>query len=211
MKKIRFGDARLGFVDADGTPCTTSPRNGRSCPASSLTAASPSITIRARTQSGPLWSGGAIGCLPIPSAGPMRVRTCIRCCRLARRTGLSLSDIWRPCSRRYHWLRPPMITRRCCLGISRCRLRNAARAQSLRRSHPSRHCKARFNDRLRLFADTVGGAHASANLYSLLQTCKANRVDPYRYLAALFTALPMAQTADDYEALLPWNIALPPA
>ena len=62
-----------------------------------------------------------------------------------------------------------------------------------------------------LFADTVGGAHASANLYSLLQTCKVNRVDPYRYLAALFTALPMAQTADDYEALLPWNIALPPA
>ena len=62
-----------------------------------------------------------------------------------------------------------------------------------------------------LFADTVGGAHASANLYSLLQTCKVNRVDPYRYLAALLKALPLAHTADDYEALLPWNIALPPA
>ena len=61
-----------------------------------------------------------------------------------------------------------------------------------------------------LFADTVGGANASANLYSLLQTCKVNRVDPYRYLAALFTALPAAKTADDYEALLPWRIALPP-
>ena len=62
-----------------------------------------------------------------------------------------------------------------------------------------------------LFADTVGGANASANLYSLLQTCKVNRVEPFRYLAALFKALPLAQTADDYEALLPWHIALPPA
>jgi len=62
-----------------------------------------------------------------------------------------------------------------------------------------------------LFADTVGGANASANLYSLLQTCKVNRIDPHQYLAALFTALPLASTADDYEALLPWRIVLPAA
>ena len=62
-----------------------------------------------------------------------------------------------------------------------------------------------------LFADTVGGANSSANLYSLLQTCKVNRIDPHRYLAALFTALPLASTADDYEALLPWRIVLPAA
>ena len=62
-----------------------------------------------------------------------------------------------------------------------------------------------------LFADTVGGANASANLYSLLQTCKVNGVDPHRYLAALFTALPLAKTVDDYEALLPWRIVLPAA
>jgi transposase len=60
-----------------------------------------------------------------------------------------------------------------------------------------------------LFADTVGGANASANLYSLIETCKANTVDPYQYLVALFRALPLAKTADDYEALLPWRIALP--
>ena len=60
-----------------------------------------------------------------------------------------------------------------------------------------------------LFCDSVAGANASANLYSLLQTCKANGVDSYRYLKALLTALPLAQTADDYEALLPWNIKLP--
>ena len=62
-----------------------------------------------------------------------------------------------------------------------------------------------------LFSDTVGGANASANLYSLLQTCKVNGVDPYRYLLALFKALPLAKTADDYEALLPWRIVLPVA
>jgi hypothetical protein len=59
-----------------------------------------------------------------------------------------------------------------------------------------------------LFSDTVDGANASANLYSLVQTCKANGIDPYRYLAALFIALPNAQSADDYEALMPWRIAL---
>jgi transposase len=59
-----------------------------------------------------------------------------------------------------------------------------------------------------LFADTVAGANASANLYSLLQTCRVNGIDGYRYLRALFKALPMAKTADDYAALLPWRIDL---
>lgn len=60
-----------------------------------------------------------------------------------------------------------------------------------------------------LFSDTVAGAQASANLYSLLQTCAANGIDGYAYLRALLMALPGAQTADDYEALLPWRITLP--
>ena len=60
-----------------------------------------------------------------------------------------------------------------------------------------------------LFADTVAGANASANLYSLLQTCAVNGVDGYQYLRALLVALPKAQTADDYEALLPWSIGMP--
>ena len=59
-----------------------------------------------------------------------------------------------------------------------------------------------------LFSDTVSGATASANLYSLLETAKANGVDTYPYLVALFKALPYAKTADDYEALLPWRLAL---
>jgi transposase len=43
------------------------------------------------------------------------------------------------------------------------------------------------------------------NLYSLIETCKANGVEPYAYLKNLFTALPQAKSADEYEALLPWN------
>ena len=62
-----------------------------------------------------------------------------------------------------------------------------------------------------LFADTVGGANASANLYSLLETCKANGIDGYAYLRALLVALPSAETVDDFDALLPWNIVLPAA
>ncbi len=59
-----------------------------------------------------------------------------------------------------------------------------------------------------LFSDTVAGANASANLYSLLQTCAVNGVDGYQYLRALLVELPKAQSADNYEALLPWNIVL---
>ena len=58
-----------------------------------------------------------------------------------------------------------------------------------------------------LFADTVAGANASANLYSLLQTCLVNGIDGYRYLRALLVALPRAKTVEDFEALLPWRLA----
>jgi transposase len=57
-----------------------------------------------------------------------------------------------------------------------------------------------------LFADTVGGAHASANLYSLIETAKANGIEPYHYLRQLFSALPRAKCLADYERLLPWTI-----
>ena len=57
-----------------------------------------------------------------------------------------------------------------------------------------------------LFSDTVAGANASANLYSLLQTCIANGIDGYWYLRRLLAELPKAKTVDDYEALLPWKL-----
>lgn len=57
-----------------------------------------------------------------------------------------------------------------------------------------------------LFAATTEGAKASANLYSLVETAKANNIDPSEYLKTVFTLLPQAKTIEDVEALLPWNI-----
>jgi len=57
-----------------------------------------------------------------------------------------------------------------------------------------------------LFSDTVAGAKASANLYSLIETAKACGVEPYQYLRHIFARLPLAKTADHYEALLPWRL-----
>lgn len=57
----------------------------------------------------------------------------------------------------------------------------------------------------RLFADTAKGATASANLYSLVETAKANGVEPHAYLTFLFERLPHLKTVEDYETVLPWN------
>lgn len=57
-----------------------------------------------------------------------------------------------------------------------------------------------------LFSDTPAGAHASAVIYSLVQTAKANGVEPYQWLCHVLRDLPAAKTVDDVEALLPWNI-----
>ena len=57
-----------------------------------------------------------------------------------------------------------------------------------------------------LFAGTPKGAEASALLYSLIETAKANNCEPYSYLRHIFAHLPRAHTLADYEALLPWNV-----
>jgi transposase len=57
-----------------------------------------------------------------------------------------------------------------------------------------------------LFAYDAAGAQASANLYSLVMTCRANEVEPYAYLNYLFEHLPVASTVEQIEALLPWNV-----
>ena len=54
-----------------------------------------------------------------------------------------------------------------------------------------------------MFADTVRGAEASANLYSLIETAKANGIEPWAYLQHVFTELPKAVMLEDVEALLP--------
>ena len=59
-----------------------------------------------------------------------------------------------------------------------------------------------------LFADTVRGAEASANLYSLTATAKANGIEPWAYLERVFAELPKAQTIEEVAALLPHRVQL---
>ena len=59
-----------------------------------------------------------------------------------------------------------------------------------------------------LFSDSVAGVKASANLYSLIETTKAHGLEPYAYLREVFAKLPLANTVDDIEGLLPDNIKL---
>ena len=60
-----------------------------------------------------------------------------------------------------------------------------------------------------LFSDTPAGAHASAKLYGIIETAKANGLEPYAYLRLVFEKLPQATMPADVEALLPWNVAKP--
>ena len=58
-----------------------------------------------------------------------------------------------------------------------------------------------------LFSDTPAGAEASARLYGLIETAKANGCEPYAYLRRVFTDLPKATTLAQVDALLPWHVA----
>jgi len=60
-----------------------------------------------------------------------------------------------------------------------------------------------------LFADTARGARASATAYSLIETAKANGLEPYDYLRHVLEHIAAADTVDKIEALLPWNTGLP--
>jgi len=61
-----------------------------------------------------------------------------------------------------------------------------------------------------LFSNSQEGAKASAMLYSIIETAKANDLEPYTYLRAVFTQLPEAESVEEIENLLPWNIVIEP-
>lgn len=48
-----------------------------------------------------------------------------------------------------------------------------------------------------LFSGSPRGAAAMAGLYSLIETAKANGLDPYRYLQAMIRRLPRSPSGDD--------------
>jgi transposase len=57
-----------------------------------------------------------------------------------------------------------------------------------------------------LFAGSPDGAKASATFFSLIETAKANGLEPYAYLRYIFKKLPLAQTEQDLKDLLPYSI-----
>jgi transposase len=57
-----------------------------------------------------------------------------------------------------------------------------------------------------LFAGSPDGARASATFFTLIETAKANGLEPYAYLRHIFEKLPLAQTEQDLKDLLPQNI-----
>lgn len=57
-----------------------------------------------------------------------------------------------------------------------------------------------------LFADTPKGAKASAMYYSLIESAKANGLEPFDYLCRLLKYLPYADTVEKLELLLPWAV-----
>ena len=63
-----------------------------------------------------------------------------------------------------------------------------------------------------VMCDTIHGAEASAIVYSITETAKANDLKPYEYLKHLLTEIPQHMDDSDLEFLddlLPWSDALP--
>ena len=57
-----------------------------------------------------------------------------------------------------------------------------------------------------LFCNTSHGANASAMLYSIIETAKANGLTPFDYIAHCLEQLSSEHV--DVEKLLPWNVKL---
>lgn len=56
-----------------------------------------------------------------------------------------------------------------------------------------------------MFSDTPAGARSSAMIYSIIETARANGLEPYAYLCHIISELPSANSVDEVEALLPHN------
>jgi transposase len=57
-----------------------------------------------------------------------------------------------------------------------------------------------------LFSDTPQGATASALIYSVIESAKANNLEPYSYLRHVLKELPAAASVEAFEQLLPWRV-----
>ena len=58
-----------------------------------------------------------------------------------------------------------------------------------------------------LFSGHAKGAEAGAAIYSLVETAKANGLEPFSYLEYIFERLPFVESRVGYDALLPQNLS----
>lgn len=56
-----------------------------------------------------------------------------------------------------------------------------------------------------LFSNSVSGAKASAMYYSIIETAKANQLEPFDYFNRMLDKLPQAESIEDFERLLPFK------
>ena len=59
-----------------------------------------------------------------------------------------------------------------------------------------------------LFSDTVKGAKSSAIIYSLIETAKANNIEPYTYLNLILTDMQYMGrpfSNEELESFMPWS------
>lgn len=57
-----------------------------------------------------------------------------------------------------------------------------------------------------LFSDSVAGAHASATIFSFVETCKYHNIEPYDWFRYVLQQLPLCKSDDEIKQLLPFNI-----
>ncbi len=76
------------------------------------------------------------------------------------------------------------------VGLSNCEVENAIRPFVVGRKNW-------------LFSTSTDGAAASAMYYSIIETAKANGLEPFDYLSKMLDKLPQAETLEDYQRLLP--------
>jgi hypothetical protein len=57
-----------------------------------------------------------------------------------------------------------------------------------------------------LFCDSIAGAKAAEILFSIIETAKLHRLEPYSYLRYILTHLPYVNTEKEVEELLPYHI-----
>ncbi|MEO8402443.1 MAG: IS66 family transposase [Gammaproteobacteria bacterium] len=89
-----------------------------------------------------------------------------------------------------HWVELNNFLKNGCIEIDNNLIENAIRPFAIGRKNW-------------LFSGSPSGAKAGAVFFSLIETCKANNVEPYRYLCAMLNCIRECATEEDYRNLLP--------